>query len=99
MSFSGFVEGQLSLDPAKVEAEWPTLTSWKQLQCFLGFANFYQQFIHYYSRVAAPRSSSPPLAPSPGCQTLLFSDVFTTENKPFITIFKIEMTIFKVNFE
>lgn len=34
--------------------EWPTPSSHKQLQRFLGFANFYRRFIHNYSRVAAP---------------------------------------------
>ena len=35
-------------------AEWPTPTSRKQLQRFLGFANFYRRFIRDYSRVATP---------------------------------------------
>lgn len=54
----GFIikQGQLSPDPAKVEAvaEWPTPSSHKQLQCFLGFANFYLPFIREYSKVAVP---------------------------------------------
>lgn len=58
VSFLGFVveEGQLKTDPAKTEAvlEWPTPSTRKQLQRFLGFANFYRRFIRDYSRVAAP---------------------------------------------
>uniref|UniRef100_A0A674MFK3 Gypsy retrotransposon integrase-like protein 1 n=1 Tax=Takifugu rubripes TaxID=31033 RepID=A0A674MFK3_TAKRU len=58
ISFLGFVvaRGQLSPDPAKVRAvmEWPTPSSRKQLQQFLGFANFYRRFIRDYSKVAAP---------------------------------------------
>ena len=58
VSFLGFVveKGQLKTDPAKVlaVAEWPTPTTRKQLQRFLGFANFYRRFIRDYSRVAAP---------------------------------------------
>uniref|UniRef100_A0A674MXQ5 Gypsy retrotransposon integrase-like protein 1 n=1 Tax=Takifugu rubripes TaxID=31033 RepID=A0A674MXQ5_TAKRU len=58
ISFLGFVVswGQLSPDPAKVRAvmEWPTPSSRRQLQQFLGFANFYRRFIRDYSKVAAP---------------------------------------------
>ena len=43
-------KGQIKTDPA----EWPTPTSRKQLQRFLGFANFYRRFIRDYSRVATP---------------------------------------------
>lgn len=34
--------------------EWPTLSSRKQVQWFLGFANFYGKFICNFSSVAAP---------------------------------------------
>ena len=58
VSFLGFIveKGQIKTDPAKVKAvaEWPTPTSRKQLQRFLGFANFYRRFIRNYSRVATP---------------------------------------------
>ncbi|KAL2095538.1 hypothetical protein ACEWY4_007686 [Coilia grayii] len=44
------------MDPAKVSAvtAWPVLENCKQLQQFLGFANFYRRFIRNYSAVAAP---------------------------------------------
>lgn len=45
------------MDAAKVSAvtEWPTLlVSNKQLQIFLGFANFYEKFIHNFSSIASP---------------------------------------------
>ena len=58
VSFLGFIieQGQVKTDPAKVQAvaEWPKPTTRKQLQRFLGFANFYRRFIRDYSRVAAP---------------------------------------------
>ena len=58
VSFLGFIveKGQIKTDPAKVQAvaEWPTPTSRKQLQRFLGFANFYRRFIRDYSKVATP---------------------------------------------
>ena len=49
VSFLGFIihQGQLATDPAKVRAvvKWPTPDTRKQLQRFLGFANFYRRFI------------------------------------------------------
>lgn len=44
----------MKTDPAKIRAvqEWPTPTTRKQLQRFLGFANFYRRFIRNYSQVA-----------------------------------------------
>uniref|UniRef100_A0A8C6MDP3 Gypsy retrotransposon integrase-like protein 1 n=1 Tax=Nothobranchius furzeri TaxID=105023 RepID=A0A8C6MDP3_NOTFU len=58
VKFLGFVleSGQLRTDPDKVKAvlEWPTPTTRKHLQRFLGFANFYRRFICNYSQTAAP---------------------------------------------
>lgn len=45
----------MKTDP-KRSGQWPKLTNLKQLQCFLGFANFYHCFIRNYSQVAAPLS-------------------------------------------
>ncbi|KAI2649877.1 Transposon Tf2-6 polyprotein [Labeo rohita] len=44
------------MDPQKLEAvhSWPLPTSLKQLQRFLGFANFYWRFIRGFSSTAAP---------------------------------------------
>ncbi|KAI5086841.1 hypothetical protein C0J45_23240, partial [Silurus meridionalis] len=44
------------MDPTRVQAirDWPTPTSRRHLQRFLGFANFYRRFIKGYSSVAAP---------------------------------------------
>lgn len=48
--------GSLEMDHSKVEAvnSWPVPETRKQLQRFLGYANFYQCFIRNYSSVAAP---------------------------------------------
>lgn len=58
VTFLGYIvsDGQLRMDPAKVSAvaDWPIPSSRKQLQRFLGFANFYRRFIRNYSQVAAP---------------------------------------------
>ena len=58
VSFLGYIVAQdsLQMDPAKVSAvtSWPVPETRKQLQCFLGFANFYRRFIRNYSSVAAP---------------------------------------------
>ena len=44
------------MDPTKTRAvaEWPIPSTRKELQRFLGFANFYRRFIHNYSSVAPP---------------------------------------------
>ncbi|XP_060788681.1 uncharacterized protein LOC132893504 [Neoarius graeffei] len=46
----------MSMDQVKVLAitSWPTPMSVKELQCFLGFTNFYQRFIQGFSIIAAP---------------------------------------------
>lgn len=58
VSFLGFVveSGQVKADTEKVKAvaDWPIPSSRKQLQRFLGFANFYRRFIKNFSRVVAP---------------------------------------------
>lgn len=44
------------VDPAKIRTiqDWPTPRSVKNIQEFIGFANFYQRFIHGYSNLATP---------------------------------------------
>src|SRR5258706_12083575 len=57
-TFLGFIisASGIEMDPAKVEAIlcWETPSSVKDVQCFLGFANFYRRFIHKYSNVCQP---------------------------------------------
>lgn len=58
MGFLGYVvsAGTLKMDCTKIRAvvEWPTPSSRRELQRFLGFANFYRRFIRSYSSLAAP---------------------------------------------
>ena len=58
VDFLGYIieQGQVRTDPEKVQAvaQWPKPSTRKQLQRFLGFANFYRRFIRDYSRVAGP---------------------------------------------
>ena len=44
------------MNPKKVRAvtDWATLQTVRDVQCFLGFANFYRIFIKNYSQVVAP---------------------------------------------
>ncbi|KAI0992795.1 hypothetical protein K3495_g15389, partial [Podosphaera aphanis] len=49
----------IKMDPSKVECvrSWKTPKCVKDIQAFLGFANFYRRFIKGFSRVAAPLTS------------------------------------------
>ncbi|KAK3525886.1 hypothetical protein QTP70_010942 [Hemibagrus guttatus] len=59
--FLGYVISRqvVEMDLTKVCAvtEWPNPTTIKELQWFLGFANFYRHFIWNYSSVASPLTS------------------------------------------
>jgi hypothetical protein len=58
VEFLGYVVSPsgISMDKAKVETllAWKTPESLRDVQCFLGFANFYRAFIKNYSTIAAP---------------------------------------------
>ena len=49
-------EGELCMDPVKLKAvkEWPWPKKIKDIQKFLGFCNFYRQFVQGYSTMAWP---------------------------------------------
>ena len=58
MTFVGYMVSPtgIGMDPAKIKSilEWPVPTSVKEVQAFLGFANFYRKFIDGYSSLATP---------------------------------------------
>ena len=58
VEFLGYIIGThgIKMDQKKVIAvlEWLTPTTVKEVQAFLGFANFYRRFIEGYSRIAQP---------------------------------------------
>ena len=47
-------KGVTCMDPVKVQGitNWPTPTTVKQVQSFMGFCNFYQPFIFQFSHIA-----------------------------------------------
>ena len=60
VEFLGYIvstEG-VRMDPARVAtiADWPAPTSFRGVQQFLGFANFYRRFVRDYSKISAPLS-------------------------------------------
>jgi transposase InsO family protein len=58
VQFLGFIVSNtgVSMDPERVEsiAEWPEPQSYRDIQQFLGFANFYRRFIEGFSRITKP---------------------------------------------
>jgi hypothetical protein len=58
VEYLGFIisEEGVRMDPKKVEAvlEWEEPRNVKEVQSFLGFANFYRRFIKEYSKVVSP---------------------------------------------
>ncbi|KAK3519979.1 hypothetical protein QTP70_009632 [Hemibagrus guttatus] len=61
VTFLGYVISHqgVEMDMVKVQAvtEWHAPSTVRELQCFLGFANFYRWFIRNYSSVAGPLTS------------------------------------------
>jgi len=49
-------KGQVKMEQEKIKAvkEWKTPMKIKDVKSFLGFANFYRQFIHNFSHTARP---------------------------------------------
>ena len=49
-------KGQVKMEQDKIKAikKWKTPTKIKDIESFLGFANFYQWFIHNFSHTARP---------------------------------------------
>ena len=47
------------MDPERVSTirKWPVPTTHRDMQVFLGFANFYRRFIRQYSKIANPLTS------------------------------------------
>ena len=61
MTFVGYLVSQegIGMDPAKVSAvlDWTTPRTVKEVQSYLGFANFYRKFINNYSALTTPLTS------------------------------------------
>ena len=58
VEFLGFLVGPkgIQMDPSRVESisSWPVPESFRDIQVFLGFTNFYRRFIKSYSKITLP---------------------------------------------
>jgi len=61
VKYLGFIIGnnRIRMDPEKISCilDWQTPKNVTDVQCFLGFANFYRRFIKDYSKVVTPLTS------------------------------------------
>ncbi|ERF69956.1 hypothetical protein EPUS_08767 [Endocarpon pusillum Z07020] len=61
VKFLGYIltTSGIQMDESKVKAvqDWPQPKNVKEIQSFLGFANFYRRFIEGYSKITAPLTS------------------------------------------
>ncbi|KAK3545141.1 hypothetical protein QTP70_001467 [Hemibagrus guttatus] len=75
------------MDEKKVTAvrDWPTPTTVKELQRFLGFANFYRRFIRGYSSVTSPLTNLLRNKPKTLVWTLAALHAFQTLKQAFTT--------------
>ncbi|KAI2662392.1 Transposon Tf2-11 polyprotein [Labeo rohita] len=75
----------VKMDSSKIQAvtEWPQPSTIKELQRFLGFANFYRRFIRNYSTIAAPLTSLLKNKPKKLCWTEDADRAFTTLKASF----------------
>ncbi|KAL0173222.1 hypothetical protein M9458_033533, partial [Cirrhinus mrigala] len=75
----------VKMDSSKIQAvtEWPQPSTIKELQRFLGFANFYRRFICNYSTIAAPLTSLLKNKPKKLCWTEDADRAFNTLKASF----------------
>lgn len=89
ISFLGYVIGPdgARMEDQKVEAvtQWPAPKNIKELQRFLGFANFYRRFIRSFSSVAAPLTALLKGKPRSLQWTDAAQDAFTALKQRFTT--------------
>ncbi|KAL0170543.1 hypothetical protein M9458_035139, partial [Cirrhinus mrigala] len=75
----------VKMDSSKIQAvtEWPQPSTIKELQRFLGFANFYRRFIRNFSTIAAPLTSLLKNKPKKLCWTEGADRAFSTLKASF----------------
>ena len=99
--FLGFIVSSdgIAMDPEKTQVirDWPTPKSVKDIQSFLGFANFYRRFISNYSGIVRPMTQltrkDVPFEWSPKCQAAFDSLKSAFTSAPILAHFQPEHQI------
>jgi hypothetical protein len=94
VEFCGLVVSQdgIHMAPIKTKAvdEWPTPTTLKALQSFLGFINFYRRFIPAFAKIALPLTAltrkDVPFVWSPECDSAFTSLKSLVTSSPVLRI-------------
>ena len=98
-TFLGFVISAdgIEIDSAKVEAihNWEALKCVKDVQCFLGFVNFYRRFIDKYLEICQPLfqllKKDTPFNWSPQCETVFEQLKIAFTSTPILRHFEPEL--------
>uniref|UniRef100_A0A8C1BTA6 Gypsy retrotransposon integrase-like protein 1 n=1 Tax=Cyprinus carpio carpio TaxID=630221 RepID=A0A8C1BTA6_CYPCA len=87
--FLGYIISKtvIHMDEGKIEVitSWPQPSTIKELQCFLGFSNFYRRFIKNYSTITSPITNLLRNKPKSLSWTPAATEAFATLKQAFTT--------------
>ena len=97
LKYLGFILGKnrISMHPKKLStiSDWPPPCSVKEVQHFLGFANFYHQFISHYALISSPLYVlTQKDSPTPFSLTINAWNAFKSLKKSYLPLFSFIIT-------